>query len=68
MLLTLTFVVVCVARPCQDALMHCRVSDKLLRCLYCLQATLQFCVVKPVVGVITLILQPFELYRDGDFS
>ena len=23
---------------------------------------------KPVVGVVTLILQPFELYKDGDFS
>jgi len=35
---------------------------------FCKQATLQFCVVKPLMAVITLILQPFGLYKDGDFS
>ena len=32
------------------------------------QATLQFCIIKPVMAVITLILQAFGLYKDGDFS
>ncbi|GFY70987.1 transmembrane protein 184B [Trichonephila inaurata madagascariensis] len=30
-------------------------------------ATLQFCAVKPLISVITLILQPFGKYSDGDF-
>ena len=32
-----------------------------------LQATLQFCVVKPVMAVITLFLQFFDLYQDGNW-
>ena len=32
------------------------------------QATLQFCIVKPIVALMTLILQAFGLYHDGDFS
>ena len=32
------------------------------------QATLQFCVVKPLMAVITVILQAFGKYRDGDFK
>ncbi|XP_057182874.1 transmembrane protein 184B-like isoform X2 [Triplophysa rosa] len=35
---------------------------------FCKQATLQFCVVKPLMAVITLILQAFGKYRDGDFN
>lgn len=35
---------------------------------FCKQATLQFCIIKPVMAVITLILQAFGLYKDGDFS
>ena len=35
---------------------------------YCLQATLQFCILKPALAVITLLLQAFHLYSDGDFS
>lgn len=35
---------------------------------FCKQATLQFCVIKPVMAVITLVLQAFSLYRDGNFS
>ncbi|CAK9290685.1 unnamed protein product [Gordionus sp. m RMFG-2023] len=31
------------------------------------QATLQFCFVKPVVAIITLILQFYGLYKDGNF-
>ncbi|VDI27173.1 Hypothetical predicted protein [Mytilus galloprovincialis] len=31
-------------------------------------ATLQFCVIKPVMAVITLVLQAFSLYKDGNFS
>lgn len=33
-----------------------------------LQATLQFCVVKPLMAVITVILQAFGKYKDGDFK
>jgi len=29
---------------------------------YCLQATLQFCILKPALAVITLLLQAFHLY------
>ncbi|XP_047389104.1 transmembrane protein 184A isoform X2 [Sciurus carolinensis] len=32
------------------------------------QATLQFCMVKPIMAVVTIILQAFGRYRDGDFS
>ncbi|XP_042201068.1 transmembrane protein 184ba isoform X2 [Callorhinchus milii] len=35
---------------------------------FCKQATLQFCVVKPIMAVITVILQAFGKYRDGDFN
>ncbi|XP_054707940.1 transmembrane protein 184B-like [Uloborus diversus] len=35
---------------------------------FCKQATLQFCAVKPLMSVITLILQPFGKYSDGDWS
>ncbi|OWF35232.1 Transmembrane protein 184B [Mizuhopecten yessoensis] len=35
---------------------------------FCKQATLQFCIVKPVMAVITLVLQAFSLYKDGNFS
>ncbi|XP_029649442.1 transmembrane protein 184B-like [Octopus sinensis] len=35
---------------------------------FCKQATLQFCIIKPVMAVITLILQSFGLYKDGNFS
>ena len=33
-----------------------------------LQATLQFCVVKPIMAAITIILQAFGKYHDGDFK
>jgi len=32
------------------------------------QATLQFCIVKPLMAIITLVLQPFGRYKDGNFS
>ncbi|KAL0992823.1 hypothetical protein UPYG_G00099020 [Umbra pygmaea] len=35
---------------------------------FCKQATLQFCVVKPVMAVITILLQAFGKYHDGDFN
>ncbi|XP_047389109.1 transmembrane protein 184A isoform X5 [Sciurus carolinensis] len=35
---------------------------------FCKQATLQFCMVKPIMAVVTIILQAFGRYRDGDFS
>ncbi|XP_069823344.1 transmembrane protein 184B isoform X2 [Dendropsophus ebraccatus] len=35
---------------------------------FCKQATLQFCVVKPLMAAITVILQAFGKYRDGDFN
>ena len=48
----------------------CPVVDSVAVC-WCwvsVQATLQFCLVKPVMAVITLILQALGLYKDGDFS
>lgn len=35
---------------------------------FCKQATLQFCVVKPLMAVITVILQAYGKYKDGDFK
>ncbi|XP_046887594.1 transmembrane protein 184ba [Hypomesus transpacificus] len=35
---------------------------------FCKQATLQFCVVKPLMAAITVLLQAFGKYRDGDFN
>ncbi|ESO11429.1 hypothetical protein HELRODRAFT_91402 [Helobdella robusta] len=35
---------------------------------FCKRATLQFCIVKPLMAIITLILQPLGHYKDGDFS
>ncbi|NXU51004.1 T184A protein, partial [Turnix velox] len=35
---------------------------------FCKQATLQFCIVKPLMAVITIILQAFGKYHDGDFN
>ncbi|TRY88404.1 hypothetical protein DNTS_018306 [Danionella cerebrum] len=35
---------------------------------FCKQATLQFCVVKPLMAAITVVLQAFNKYRDGDFK
>lgn len=32
------------------------------------QATLQFCVVKPVMALTTIVLQAFGKYHDGDFK
>lgn len=35
---------------------------------FCKQATLQFCVVKPLMAIITVVLQAFGKYKDGDFN
>ncbi|XP_077979753.1 transmembrane protein 184B-like isoform X2 [Glandiceps talaboti] len=35
---------------------------------FCKQATLQFCIIKPVMSLLTLILQAFKKYADGDWS
>ncbi|XP_063170911.1 transmembrane protein 184A [Candoia aspera] len=35
---------------------------------FCKQATLQFCIVKPVMAVLTIVLQAFGKYHDGDFN
>lgn len=35
---------------------------------FCKQATLQFCVVKPVMAIITVILHAFNCYSDGNWS
>ncbi|CAF0872754.1 unnamed protein product [Adineta steineri] len=35
---------------------------------FCKQATLQFCLVKPLMSIVILILQTFDKYKDGDFS
>lgn len=34
---------------------------------FCKQATLQFCVIKPLMAVLTIILHAFDKYHDGDF-
>lgn len=34
---------------------------------FCKQATLQFCVVKPLMAALTIILHAFDKYHDGDF-
>ncbi|XP_003416541.2 transmembrane protein 184A [Loxodonta africana] len=35
---------------------------------FCKQATLQFCIVKPAMAALTIILQAFGRYHDGDFN
>ncbi|CAJ0964937.1 unnamed protein product [Ranitomeya imitator] len=35
---------------------------------FCKQATLQFCIVKPIMAVVIIILQAFGKYHDGDFN
>ncbi|XP_064222325.1 transmembrane protein 184A isoform X2 [Aotus nancymaae] len=35
---------------------------------FCKQATLQFCLVKPIMAITTIILQAFGKYHDGDFK
>ncbi|XP_038618849.1 transmembrane protein 184A [Tachyglossus aculeatus] len=35
---------------------------------FCKQATLQFCIVKPIMSLVTIILQMFGKYHDGDFN
>ncbi|XP_015674997.1 transmembrane protein 184A [Protobothrops mucrosquamatus] len=35
---------------------------------FCKQATLQFCIIKPVVAILTIVLQVFGKYHDGDFN
>uniref|UniRef100_T1J1S8 Transmembrane protein 184B n=1 Tax=Strigamia maritima TaxID=126957 RepID=T1J1S8_STRMM len=35
---------------------------------FCKQATLQFCAVKPLMALVTLVLQSFGKYSDGDWS
>ncbi|XP_076028095.1 transmembrane protein 184ba [Genypterus blacodes] len=35
---------------------------------FCKQATLQFCVVKPLMAAVTVVLQAFGKYKDGDFN
>uniref|UniRef100_A0A8C3X291 Transmembrane protein 184A n=1 Tax=Catagonus wagneri TaxID=51154 RepID=A0A8C3X291_9CETA len=35
---------------------------------FCKQATLQFCIVKPIMALVTIVLQAFGKYNDGDFS
>ncbi|KAF3853300.1 hypothetical protein F7725_013988 [Dissostichus mawsoni] len=35
---------------------------------FCKQATLQFCVVKPIMAAVTVVLQAYGKYKDGDFN
>ncbi|KFO20075.1 Transmembrane protein 184A [Fukomys damarensis] len=35
---------------------------------FCKQATLQFCIVKPIMALTTIVLQAFGKYHDGDFK
>uniref|UniRef100_K7FMZ4 Transmembrane protein 184A n=1 Tax=Pelodiscus sinensis TaxID=13735 RepID=K7FMZ4_PELSI len=41
---------------------------EIMLCLLLLQATLQFCIVKPLMAIVTIILQAFGKYHDGDFN
>lgn len=34
---------------------------------FCKQATLQFCLVKPLMAFVIIFLQAFDHYRDGDW-
>ncbi|XP_006859854.1 PREDICTED: transmembrane protein 184A [Chrysochloris asiatica] len=35
---------------------------------FCKQATLQFCIVKPAMSALTIVLQAYGKYHDGDFN
>ncbi|XP_069920377.1 transmembrane protein 184A isoform X3 [Oryctolagus cuniculus] len=35
---------------------------------FCKQATLQFCIIKPIMALTTIVLQAFGRYHDGDFN
>nr|XP_033818441.1 transmembrane protein 184A [Geotrypetes seraphini]XP_033818442.1 transmembrane protein 184A [Geotrypetes seraphini]XP_033818443.1 transmembrane protein 184A [Geotrypetes seraphini] len=35
---------------------------------FCKQATLQFCIVKPIMALVTIVLQAYGKYHDGDFN
>ncbi|KAM6156015.1 transmembrane protein 184A [Rhynchocyon petersi] len=35
---------------------------------FCKQATLQFCIIKPTMAALTIVLQAFGKYHDGDFN
>nr|XP_061838008.1 transmembrane protein 184A-like [Nerophis lumbriciformis] len=35
---------------------------------FCKQATLQYCIVKPIMAAITILLQAYGKYHDGDFN
>jgi hypothetical protein len=35
---------------------------------FCIQATLQFCFIKPVVAVVTIILEACNLYNEGNWE
>lgn len=50
---------------CTCCLTGCQYTIVFLR--FCKQATLQYCVIKPIMAVITLILQPLGYYSDGDW-
>ncbi|XP_029432530.1 transmembrane protein 184A [Rhinatrema bivittatum] len=35
---------------------------------FCKQAMLQFCIVKPIMALVTIVLQAYGKYHDGDFN
>ncbi|XP_059162085.1 transmembrane protein 184B-like isoform X1 [Physella acuta] len=60
-------------KPIQSSWLHCtccfagrQYTIGFLR--FCKQATLQFCFIKPVMAILTLLLQAFGYYKDGNFS
>ncbi|XP_075383729.1 transmembrane protein 184A isoform X2 [Tenrec ecaudatus] len=60
-------------KPIQSSCIHstcclrgCSYSISFLR--FCKQATLQFCIVKPAMAALTIVLQAFGKYNDGDFN
>ncbi|XP_068761433.1 transmembrane protein 184B-like [Montipora capricornis] len=50
---------------CTCCLTGCQHTIVFLR--FCKRATLQYCVIKPLMAAITLILQPMGYYSDGDW-
>ncbi|BFZ03427.1 hypothetical protein BsWGS_06466 [Bradybaena similaris] len=60
-------------KPIQSSLLSCtccftgrQYTIGFLR--FCKQATLQFCFIKPIMAILTLLLQAFGYYKDGNFS
>ncbi len=59
-------------KPIQSSYWHCTCclaghSYNIGFLRFCKQATLQFCVVKPIMAFIVILLQSYDLYEDGNW-